>query len=484
MDLFTAKQSREIDALLIEQTPIAGYELMCRAGQACFEALSRRWPNIRAVALFCGTGNNGGDGYVLARLLSERGYEVQLHEISGGARKGDALRARQDYRAGGGVIAPADQWPESADLLVDALVGTGLSRPLDEPVSRWIAKLNADRRPVLAIDIPSGLDADTGVMLPVAVHADLTVTFITRKRGMYTASGRDCCGELLFRGLGTDPAMFAAVEPAARLVDLRQLQSCLPSRSQNTHKGDFGCVLVVGGGRGMAGAVRLAGEAALRSGAGRVVVATNRENRAIVASGCPELMVYTIEDRDELDRLMARADVVVAGPGLGQGDWSQALLSEVLETSLPKVIDADALNLLARKPVALRDWILTPHPGEAARLLGVSTADVGADRFAAAEGIASRYGGVCVLKGCGSLVSADGVTSVCAGGNPGMATAGMGDVLAGVIAALLAQGLSLRGAAELGVCVHAAAGDHAAGSSPRGLLARDLMAHIRQCVNP
>lgn len=484
MDLFTAEQSREIDALLIERTPVAGYELMCRAGRACFEVLSERWPDACAVAIFCGTGNNGGDGYVLARFLSERGYEAHVYEVGGGASKGDALQARQDYLACGGAVVPAERWPDSSDLLVDALVGTGLSRPLDEQTGHWIEKLNADRRPVLAIDIPSGLDADTGVMLPLAVRADVTVTFITRKRGMYTASARDCCGELLFRGLETDPGIFATVEPAARLIDLQQLRGRLAPRSQNTHKGDFGCVLVVGGGDGMAGAVRLAGEAALRGGAGRVAVSTSRENKVAVASGCPELMVHGIDDRGELTELVKRADIIVAGPGLGQGDWSQAMLAAVLESRCPKVIDADALNLLARDPVKQQNWILTPHPGEAGRLLGVSTAAIGANRFAAAEKIASFYGGVCVLKGSGSLVTAEDATSVCLGGNPGMSAAGMGDVLTGVIAALLAQGLELRAAAELGVCIHSAAGDRAAGVSPRGLLARDLMPYIRECVNP
>ena len=484
MDLFTASQSREIDALLIERTPVAGYELMCRAGRACFDALKKRWPRARNVAIVCGGGNNGGDGYVLARLLLEREYAVNVYEMNGGAGRGDALQAKRDYLDAGGATVSSDRWPDAADVVVDALFGTGLSRPLDDRAHGWVARLNADGRPVLAVDVPSGLDADTGAMLPEAVRAEATVTFITRKRGMYTSFGRDRCGEIFFSRLDTAPELFSHVKPAARLVDWFRLRHRLPPREENVHKGHFGYVLVVGGAPGMGGAVRLAGEAALRTGAGRVGAVVDPLNRAAITAGCPELMVYETDGEERLRELLELADVVVVGPGLGQSARAQALLSQVLEARQPRVIDADALNLLAAEPAKADNWVLTPHPGEAARLLGANTADIGGDRFAAAGEIASLYGGVCVLKGAGTLVVSDGDVSVCAGGNAGMATAGTGDVLAGVIAALLAQGLTLRDAAELGVCIHAAAGDRAAGSSPRGLLASDLIAHIRTYVNP
>ena len=463
---------------------MTGYELMCRAGRACFDRLEKRWPYARSVAILCGAGNNGGDGYVLARLLRGRGYTVSVYEANGGTGRGDALQAKQGYLDAGGTIAPSNRWPDAAEVLVDALFGTGLSRPLEGQVRRWVARLNADDRPVLAVDVPSGLDADTGAMLPEAVCAEITVTFITRKRGMYTSFGRDRCGDIFFSRLDTDPALFSRVKPAAHLVDWLRLRHRFPPRGKNVHKGHFGYVLVVGGASGMGGAVRLAGEAALRTGAGRVGAVVDPENRAAIMAGCPELMVHGMDGDDRLCGLLELADVVVVGPGLGQDGWSQALLAKVLEAKQPKVVDADALNLLAVESMKANDWVLTPHPGEAARLLGADTASVNEDRFAAAGEIVSLYGGVCVLKGAGTLVASGAGVSVCADGNPGMATAGMGDVLAGVIAALLAQGLSLRDAAELGVCLHAAAGDRAAGSSPRGLLASDLMTHIRACANP
>ena len=482
--LFTSRQSREIDALLIERTPIASYELMCRAGRAGLDRLTERWPHARSVAIFCGSGNNGGDGYVLARLLLKKNCEIHVYEINGGASRDDALQAKRDYLDTGGKIAPVDHPFDSADVVVDALFGTGLNRPLDDRTRRWIDRLNAHDGPVLAVDVPSGLDADTGSMHPQAVRAEATVTFITRKRGMYTSFGKDCCGDILFSDLGIDPDLFSHVKPAASLVDLHQLQHRLPRRASNVHKGHFGYVSIIGGASGMGGAARLAGEAALRAGAGRVSVAVSPESEAAIVAGCPELMTCGTDNLDQLGRLLELTDVVVIGPGLGQGDSSQVLMSVVLESGQPRVIDADALNLLAAEPAKSENWVLTPHPGEAARLLGVDTLTVNEDRFAAAEKITQLYGGVCVLKGSGTLIVAGGDTLVCADGNPGMATAGMGDLLAGVIAAFLAQGFSLRDAAELGVCIHAAAGDRAAGLSSRGVLASDLMAYIRECANP
>ena len=483
MKLFSSRQTRTLDAMLAERVPLAGYGLMCRAGQACLDALLGRWPRAKSFALLCGAGNNGGDGYVLARLLLGEGREARVYPF-GGEAGGDALRARQDYAAAGGSVVDGFPGDVAAEVIVDALFGTGLSRPLDDEALRWVNAVNASAAPVLAVDVPSGLDADTGAKRPQAVYADATVTFVTRKRGMYTAWGRDCCGEITFDNLGAEPDLLARVAPAARLVGFGEVSGWLPPRCANVHKGDFGHVLVVGGGPGMAGAARLAGEAALRAGAGKLSIATTPGNAAAVAAGCPALMAHGVSAGSELEELLTRAGVIVVGPGLGSGDWGRSLMAKVLETGAPKVVDADALSLLAAEGARSERWVLTPHPGEAARLLGISTADVNGDRFYAAQRIVTDFGGVCVLKGSGTVIHSDEGTSVCAGGNPGMATAGMGDVLSGVIAALIAQGLPLRAAAEVGACVHAEAGDRAAGGAPRGLTATDLMPHLRDCVNP
>jgi len=262
------------------------------------------------------------------------------------------------------------------------------------------------------------------------------------------------------------------------------LRAWLPPRPRASHKGDYGHVLVVGGDHGMAGAVRLAGEAAARVGSGLVSVATRLDHAAVIAAARPELMCHGVECARDLCVLLQRASVVAIGPGLGQSAWARELLAALLQTHSPLVVDADALNLLAQEPTRRDHWILTPHPGEAARLLDMTTGQIQADRLYAVQALQQRYGGVCVLKGAGSLVCASGSIAICEAGNPGMASGGMGDVLTGIIAGLLAQGLSLVDAACAGVYIHAKAGDRAAQEGERGLLASDLMPHLRQLVNP
>jgi NAD(P)H-hydrate epimerase len=262
------------------------------------------------------------------------------------------------------------------------------------------------------------------------------------------------------------------------------LRAWLPPRARASHKGDYGHVLVVGGDHGMAGAVRLAGEAAARTGSGLVSIATRAAHAAVIAAACPELLCHGVECARDLRVLLQRASVVAIGPGLGQSAWAHDMLAAVLQMRLPRVVDADALNLLAQEPMQCDHWVLTPHPGEAARLLGMTTKQVQADRLQAAQALQQRYGGVCVLKGAGTLVCTSESVAICEAGNPGMASGGMGDVLTGVIAGLLAQGLSLVDAACAGVYIHAKAGDRAAQEGERGLLASDVLPHLRKLVNP
>jgi len=266
-------------------------------------------------------------------------------------------------------------------------------------------------------------------------------------------------------------------------LSLTECQAYLSSRPRAAHKGEFGHVLVVGGDYGMGGACRLAGEAALRAGAGLVTLATRPEYAFAITGNCPELMCHGIETAEDLDPLLARATVVAVGSGLGQKTWGASLFARVLESALPLVVDADALNQLALNPQTRANWILTPHPGEAARLLEKTIDEIQTNRIKAVQLLQAQYHGIIVLKGAGTLVTNSEGVSVCTAGNPGMATAGMGDVLAGVIAALVAQGLSLQEAASLGVVVHATAGDIAAKLGERGMMARDLLAGIRTCLN-
>jgi NAD(P)H-hydrate epimerase len=484
--LYSEGQLRELDRLAIEQAGISGYTLMTRAAQAAWSAIQTRWPSVRSLVVLCGTGNNGGDGYVLARLALADGCQVRVLQLGDAGRiRADALTARTDWIEAGGVVAEFDAASLApAEVIVDALLGTGFERALD---ARWvdaIRAVNDSTVPVVALDVPSGLASDTGNVADVAVRAQLTVTFIGRKAGLYTGAGPDRAGEIVLADLAVPAALLNQVEPLADLQGDADLQGLATPRARGAHKGSFGHVLVIGGDHGMAGAVRLAGEAALRCGAGRVSVATRTGHAAAIMSGCPELMCHGVENARQLRPVLAQASVIVIGPGLGQSDWAAELLAAVLETTQPLVVDADALNLLAREPANQRRWILTPHPGEAARLLRQDTATIQSDRFAAAAAINQQYGGVTVLKGAGSIVHAAAQRPmVCSAGNPGMATAGMGDVLSGVLGSLLAQGLAPGAAARAGVCVHACAGDRAARDGERGLLARDVIAELRNVMN-
>jgi len=485
--LYTAAQVRELDRTAIEVHGIPGYELMCRAGAALARQVETGWPGAGAVLILCGPGNNGGDGYVLGRLLVQAGRAVQVLALTDPERlRGDARRAADDFRAAGGCIARfAGELPAESCLLVDALLGTGLDRAVEGEYRIAIEALNRHPAPILAVDIPSGLHADGGRELGVAVVAHTTVTFIGRKRGLYTGRGPACAGRVVFDDLAVPAATYSACESQVRLLGRALPEPSLRPRAADAHKGDFGHVLVVGGAPGMPGAARLAAEAAARSGAGLVSVATHAVHAAALNNGRPELMVRAVDAPAQLADLLVRATIVAVGPGLGRGPWGRALFERVLETGLPLVVDADALNLLAADPLKRDDWVLTPHPGEAARLLQSTSAAVQADRFAAVTELQARYGGVAVLKGAGTLVAGGGAPlHLCALGNPGMASGGMGDVLTGVIAGLRAQGLSPLDAACSGVCLHAGAADAlAAIQGERGLLAGDLIPEIRRLLN-
>lgn len=480
--LYSAAQTRQLDRLAIERGGISGGTLMERAGRAVFHELRTRWPRARRVVVVCGPGNNGGDGYVVARLAHAAGLETLALTVAEGPRlRGEALAAYEAAQAAGVRIAPfAAAALGGAELIVDALFGTGLER---EVQSRWRVAIDAmngaDARRI-AVDIPSGLHADAGCVLGAAVRAELTVSFIALKTGLFTGAARDHCGEIVLADLEVPASVFEGTTASAWRIIPASLRG-LVQRRPSAHKGEAGHVAVIGGNAGMAGAARLAGEAAYRTGAGLVSLLTHPVHAAFVNQSCPELLTRAVEGGD-LRAALRRATVLAIGPGLGQDDWGQRLFAAALESRLPKVIDADALNLLAADPLRREDWVLTPHPGEAARLLECSVADVEAQRFEALARLVERYGGVAVLKGAGTLVAAAALPEVwvCDAGNAGMASGGMGDVLTGVIAALLAQGLRPADAARLGVWLHATAADSAAADGEIGLLASDLLPFIRR----
>jgi NAD(P)H-hydrate epimerase len=459
---------------------------MERAGRAAFDVIRERFPACGSLLVLCGAGNNAGDGYVVARLAREQGLAVKVCSLLDETRlKGAAAEAFEAFRAAGGALAPfARDLLPAADLIVDAVLGTGLDRPVTGDLADRFAELNAFERPIIALDIPSGLHADTGAVFGTALRANLTVTFIARKLGLATGHGRTLAGEEIFCDLGVPDDLAAGIAPAATGITDVDLDILAP-RPRDAHKGHFGHLLVIGGGPGMPGAAQLTGHAALRTGAGKVTLAVDISNVDAV-SGTPELMVYPVDEADDMAGIIESAQVLAIGPGLGRDNRAWRLVQAGLQARLPTVLDADALNLIAAAtPLQLPHTILTPHPGEAARLLNCETLDVAADRPAAARELARRFEAITVLKGAGTLVAAPGgELRLCEAGNPGMATAGMGDVLSGVIAALLAQGAEPWEAACTGVLVHARAGDRAARSGERGMMASDVIAELRAVVNP
>jgi len=479
--LYSGAQSRRFDSIAIDEHGIPGIVLMKRAGQAAFDALCSTWPGTARITVLCGKGNNAGDGYIIAGLAGNQGMDVQLVQLGATSQlQGDAGLAR-DWAIDQGIVAieidaDAPEFVVEGDVIVDALLGTGLSGDVRPGYAQAVALVNADAAPVLAVDVPSGVCADTGRVLGTAVRADLTVTFIGVKQGLCTGAAIEYVGGVRYADLDVPEAVFAG-ERGIEVLDWPSLRRALGERAGNAYKNSFGHVLIVGGDAGMGGAVALAGEAALRCGAGLVSIVTRPEHVAPVLARRPELMVVGTDTPARVEECLARADVVAVGPGLGRGAWGQRLLERVFETGKPCVIDADALNLMAQAGLDIPDAsVLTPHPGEAARLLGSDNQTVQADRLGAARDLAARYQATVVLKGAGTLITEpDGAAGICLLGNPGMATAGMGDVLTGIIAGLSGR-MSVREAARVGTCLHSAAADRVVASrGERGLIAADVV---------
>ncbi|MBV2090156.1 MAG: NAD(P)H-hydrate dehydratase [Candidatus Thiodiazotropha sp. (ex Ctena orbiculata)] len=484
--LYRADQVRQFDRIAIDEFEIPGEILMERAGVRAFDLLRHRWPEVREILVVCGLGNNGGDGYVLARLALQAGLSVRVLQLGDpGKIKGDALLKAEAWMALGQQLEPYQGLPGKPGLIVDAILGTGLERDLRGDWKAAVEQINQHQAPVFALDIPSGLNSDSGRVMGCAVKAAATISFIGLKQGMFTGNGPDCCGEVVFDALEIPAQIYARQLLACRRMDWSKVSASVSRRERSSHKGSHGHLLVVGGDQGYSGAIRMAAEGGARSGAGLVTLATHPEHAPWSNLGRPELMCRGVDADTDLTPLLQQASAVVLGPGLGRTPWGERLYQQLIQTELPLLLDADALYWLARQPDRRDNRLLTPHPGEAARLLGWDTQQVQSDRFAACEALQQRFGGVIVLKGAGTLVGASGSQPValCSDGNPGMASGGSGDVLSGVIGAFLAQGYVLRDAAELGVCLHAAAGDKAARQGEIGMLAGDLIDALRETVN-
>ncbi|MEY4590018.1 MAG: hypothetical protein RL497_2094 [Pseudomonadota bacterium] len=467
LDVYPATLVKQIDAAAIAAgTP--GVVLMKRAARAALAQITQRYPNA-PLWVVCGGGNNGGDGYVLAALAKAKGVDARVFFASNPAQLNNEAAEAYGFAAQEQVpMLPVEQLPEVAPkgvVIVDALLGIGLSGCVRADMAALITRLNQLSAPKVALDIPSGLCADTGQVLGAAISAALTVCFVALKPGLVTGRGPAFCGELLFDDLGIAPAHYP-VAPVRR-IDFAQCLPLLPRRAVDAHKGGSGHVLVVGGDVGLGGAGLLSSEAALKVGAGLVSLATRAEHVLASLVRRPEVMAAAVNTAADLAGLMAKASVIACGPGLGQAPWGQQLYQAVLNAGKPLVLDADGLNLLAKNTAGLscpNPCVITPHPAEAARLLGVTTLEVQQDRIAAAKALAAKTGAVVVLKGAGTVVVSGEQVWIATVGNPMLATAGSGDVLCGLIAGLWAQlgdeGLSGLDAALLGVCLHGALADY------------------------
>lgn len=489
-NLYTAQTIREIDQEAIAQLNNKAIKLMNRAGMAAFDELLEAFGQPSLITIFCGSGNNAGDGYILAARAAQKLIPVQIVELAGTKKmSAETLQARQ-YAQENNV--PVTDFNANLVLqegvVVDCLLGIGYKGQLRKSFDQAIELINAAELPVLSMDIPSGLNADTGAVQDNAVSADLTVTFVAAKQGLFTAKGPALCGEVIYHSLDISEHIFAQYQPAAKLLDLFELLELMPHFVGDEYKNKRGHCMVIGGDQGYGGAASMAAEASVRTGSGLTSVATQPQHVPNILARRPEIMACGVTSGQQLEPWLDKPSVLVVGPGLGRSSWSEQLLQKAVASGLPMVLDADALNILADGRVVKttdHSWVITPHAAEAARLLGVSVAEIEADRFSAVQQLQQKYNAVVLLKGPGTLIAgADQIIKVCPYGNPGMATAGMGDLLSGIIGSLVAQGLSLKDATELGCCLHSAAADRLVDDSGyRGIAATDLLPYLQKLLN-
>lgn len=479
--LYSVEQARKLDCIAIKTQSIEGITLMTRAGKDAFSLLQSLCPQMQSITVFCGTGNNAGDAYVVAHEALLAGKQANVIALSPTYTLAkDALLAYQTYIDAGGVVAnyKADLAVNS-DVIVDGLLGIGINRDLTGLYAQAVTTINQSNSLVLSLDIPSGLQANSGHVMGMAVKANYTITFIALKKGLFTGLAADYCGNIYFSSLAVPNQIYQEIYSNTQRI----INANMPPRKRCLHKGNNGHVLVIGGDQGFGGAVLLAAEGSARAGAGLVSIATHATHANSIAIIKPELMCFGVATKEDFLPLLQRASVYALGPGLGKSQWAQQLLHLTLNTQKPVVVDADALNLLAENPIYCTRWILTPHPGEAARLLRCSVIAIQQDRFRAVSKLQQKYGGVVILKGVGTLIANGKMIYVVNTGNPGMASGGMGDLLTGIVAALIAQGWSLIDAATTAVYIHGKAADRASTKGERGLLATDLLTYIQQLVN-
>jgi len=495
---YSATEVLNNEHLVAEKQGIAMYDLMEAAGQACFGFIQRHYPWLKKLLVLSGMGNNGGDGFVIARLAQEAGIHVTVYLCAEQAQlKGDAKTAFETLVGTQATIICQHEGPidnnvildKEYQLIIDALFGIGFRGELPDSFLSMVHAINHSNLPVLSVDVPSGLEASTGFVSSAAIRASHTITFIALKQGLLTGKSADYVGELYLADLNLGDCFQQFIHSTVNVQELTDGREggnlALPKRSPSSHKGHIGLLMTFGGSCGYPGAIRLASEAALRAGAALVSVCCHQENHPMVISGRPELMLMSSKIEQLNKNLQfSKAKAFVCGPGLGQNDWGKMVFDAVMTSKTWTVLDADALYFLAKYPRKKMHWILTPHPGEAATLLDCTVADIEADRFSAVRRITHRYGGICVLKGAGTLICDGHNIWVNTSGNSGMASGGMGDVLSGIIGALLMQHTSPIDAVRLAVYIHGKAADLVAKEQGKiGMLASDLFPQLQYLLN-
>lgn len=482
---YSGNEVKKNEAIVAQKEKVSMYQLMELAGQSSFSLANKLWPKARSILIVCGRGNNAGDGFVMARIALQRGMHVYLHILTAlDDYTGDARKACEKFmQAGGCTVKFNDIDLAKVDYIVDAMLGTGLIGDVRENYALVCKLINQLPQPVLSLDIPTGLDADTGQVHGCVIDADITICFIAVKQGMLTGYAKNHCGEIYLAKINIGK-QFNHFVRSKSLINGPHFLNSLTARKPCAHKGDIGFVVHVAGNDGYPGAARLSCEAALRSGAGLVGLICHPVNHMAVCATRPEIMLLNEQSilSGNLGRV-AQANIVVLGPGLGRDQWAQKLFRATINLDKPIIIDADGLNLLSQQPTYKEDWVLTPHVKEAARLLKCQVSDIERNRFEAVRDIANTYGGICVLKGAGTLISNGDKVVINLTGNSGMASGGMGDVLSGIIASLSLQTDDLFMAACHAVYLHGKAGDLASQEGKVGLLASDLFPYIRTLVN-
>lgn len=493
--IFNTKEVYNIEKDYAIRHGNSSYDLMDKAGFSVFKYILELKENVKSVLIFCGRGNNGGDGYVAAYYLKQHGIDVKVCAIGPVHERQEAFIAYKKYVESGGIVLNTlPSVATNVDVVVDALLGTGLTSFVKEPYASYIQFINKIDALKIAIDVPSGLNADTGIVLGDCVQANITICMLALKIGLFTADAVDYTGKVIFEDLGVDSGSYykkisfddggPCLPCLNRYYD--NIKEDLPLRLKSANKGDCGKILIIAGSFGMGGASIICATGALRAGAGLIKVATDVRNFSAINSRAPELMTVDFDNASDLSKAIAWADVIAIGPGLGQDERAVYLVNLVSKLDKTVIYDADALNIIAKNDCLLfkQKKVLTPHPGEAARLLNESVDEIQQDRFKSCFKLWQKYGGVVLLKGPGSIVC-DGVhLTLINEGSEAMATGGMGDMLTGIISALIGQGASLNTATVVASCVHGRAGTMCGRDNGTiGTAACDLSLYVRRLIN-